>query len=92
MYKIPKNFQAPFELATRYRGKPIYVYEFKVGFKKYWGASVHGQMLQVMEINKTRAVRRAKEIIEIIEDERVQSPSDTRDQKERFAYEKGEGY
>lgn len=95
MLYIPVNSDllAPFELALRYRSRPLYIYEFKFGHRVFYSVSVDGQMLSILEPVRLQAINKAKEYLDMIEGEKDKGTSqDKREVRSRYRYERGQGY
>ena len=80
---------ANFELGARYRGESIYVYEFRWQYKVFFACSIRGQMLEILEVTKNKAIVKAKSMIDAIESETQQQKTENRN---RLKFEKGQGY
>lgn len=90
---ITSDLLAPFELAVRYRSKPLYVYTFKFGHRTLYAVSVDGQMLDILEPIRTQAINKAKEYLDMVEGEKDKGTAqDKREVRSRYRYERGQGY
>lgn len=88
-YTLNPDALANFEMGARYRGETIYVYEFKWQYKTYFACSIRGQMLEILELTKNKAIVKAKAIIDAVESESQQQKVENRN---RLKFERGQGY